>query len=165
MAMNKRNALDLKSLIEFASAQAEKIFRKTGVLYPMYHVIRTNGENLIMLPPPGDKDQSVALMKAWLVLEGDIEMILFMDEAWRLDISQGGPEPDEKVMREGLRHHPDRREVVWFAAENRQGEILTGARFILRPEHGKATLSPLRIDTEISNSSGRMVGLLNPEKR
>jgi hypothetical protein len=46
-----------------------------------------------------------------------------------------------------------------FAAENRQGEMLTGHRYILRPEHGKARLSPLTMN-KFATSEGRTVGLL-----
>jgi len=97
----------------------------------------------------------------------DVDRYVFIDEAWTIDNRKGNlPEIDiKKAYREGIRNHPDRREVIWFNAENRRGEMLTASRFILRPEHGKATLAPLRIDdmTDVQ-SSGRMVGLLQPEK-
>jgi hypothetical protein len=161
------NALvDLKSLIEFASVQAEKIFRRTGAIYPMYHAISASGETKILTPKMVDKDVGVAMVKVWLALE-NIDRYVFIDEAWILDTAKsGGPPPDmARIRREGLRNHPDRREVVMFAAENRRGEMLTAARFILRPEHGKASLSPLKLnDMDRLESSGRMVGLFNWEK-
>jgi hypothetical protein len=153
--------IDLKSLIEFASKQAEKLFRKQGAIYPMYHAIKASGEHVILTPPPGDKDMSVAMVKAWLALE-NISTVCFIDEAWILDSRKGGPEIDvEKARRYGIRNHPDRREVVMFAAENREGQMLTARRFILRPEIGKASLAPLVIDEAFDHSEGRMVGLLN----
>jgi hypothetical protein len=156
---------DLKWLIEFASTQAEKLFRKQGIIYPLYHCIRANGESTILTPPPGDKDRSVALVKAWLSIE-NISTVCFMDEAWILDDRRGQLGLDmEKIRREGIRNHPDRREVVMFSAENRRGEALTARRFILRPEIGKATLAPLVIDEPYDHSEGRMVGLLQRDKR
>jgi hypothetical protein len=153
--------IDLKSLIEFASKQAEKLFRKQGAIYPMYHAIKASGEHVILTPPPGDKDMSVAMVKAWLALE-NISTVCFIDEAWILDSRKGGPEIDvEKARRYGIRNHPDRREVVMFAAENREGQMLTARRFILRPEIGKSSLAPLVIDEAFDHSEGRMVGLLN----
>lgn len=153
---------ELKALIEFANGQAEKIFRRNGIIYPMYHTVKSDGQIIVMTPPPGDKDMSVALMKAAFVLN-DIERYVFIDEAWILDNRKGGPEIDmDRVRREGVRDHPDRREVLMFAAENRKGEILTATRFILRPEHGKASLSPLMFnDMTGVESKGRMVGMLN----
>jgi hypothetical protein len=165
--MRDRELRSLRSLIEFASAQAEKLFRRQGSLLPMYHAIKTSGETVILPMPDPDKDVGVAMIKAWFLLN-DIDRYVFMDEAWILDTrpSGGTPEIDmEKIAREGLRKHPDRRECVHFSAENRRGEIMTGIRFILRPEHGKATLSPLRVeDMTGGTSEGRMVGLLKMEK-
>ena len=161
--------IDLKTLIEFASTQAEKLFRKQGgVIYPLYHCIKPNGESAILSPPGvGDKNLDVAMVKAWMQIN-DISTVCFMDEAYILDTrkNSGGPEIDmERVNREGIRNHPDRREVVMFSAENRDGEMLTARRFILRPEIGRPTLAPLVIDDMAElKSSGRMVGLLNWEK-
>ena len=158
--------VELTSLIEFASVNAEKIFRKTGILYPMYHAITRDGQNAILNAPPGGKDLSVAIIKAWFEIE-DIDRYVFMDEAWILDDSQGRYSEAEikKATSEGLEHHPDRREIVLFSAENRRGEMRTAKRFILRPEIGKPKLSPLTIDPVFDHSEGSMVGLLNPEKR
>ena len=152
-------------MIEFASTQAAKLFRKQGVIYPMYHCIRADGETTILNALSEDKDLSVAMTKAWMHLN-DIDRYIFMDEAWIVDDRRGQLGLDmEKVRREGLKNHPDRREIVMFSAENRRGEQLTAKRFILRPEIGKPTLSPLMIDEQFDHSEGRMVGLLNWETR
>jgi hypothetical protein len=153
---------DLKSLIEFASVQAEKFFRRNGVLYLMYHCIKADGETAILTPPPDcDKDTSVALMKAWFAIE-NVDRYVFMDEAWIVDDRRGQIGLDiAKVKREGVRNHPERREIVLFSAENIRGEQLMATRFILRPEVGKPKLSPLKIDEPFDHSEGRMVGMLN----
>jgi hypothetical protein len=161
----KNELIDLTSLISFASTQAEKLFRKQGLLYPLYHCIRPNGESEILTQPDQDKDLGVAMIKAWMQLN-NIDRYVFMDEAWILDNRKGGPEIDlEEIKRKGISNHPDRREIVMFAAENRHGEMLTARRFILRPEIGKASLAPLVIDEQYDHSEGRMVGLLQREKR
>lgn len=161
MNTNPKNSLiDLKSLIEFASAQAEKLFRKQGALYPLYHCIKADGENAILNQMDSDKDLSVALMKAWMQLN-DVDRYVFFDEAYILDSTKTGQEIDiEHANRYGIRNHPDRREVVMFSAESVRGEMLTARRFILRPEIGRATLAPLQIDEPHDHSEGRMVGLL-----
>lgn len=151
---------DLKSMIEFASAQAEKLFRIQGVIYPLYHCIKTNGDNAILNQMDRDKDLSVAMTVAWMQLN-DVDRYVFMDEAWIVDDRKGQIGLDmEKIRRMGISKHPDRREIVMFSAENRRGEQLTAKRFILRPETGKARLSPLVIDEAFDHSEGRMVGLL-----
>jgi hypothetical protein len=130
----------------------------------MYHAIKANGETLILTPQMDDKDISVAMVKAWFALN-DIDRYVFIDEAWIVDSTQSGVNIDiEKVRRYGVRNHPDRREVLMFSAENRKGEMRMAKQFILRPEVGRPTLSPLTFD-EFDASEGRMVGLLNVEKR
>jgi hypothetical protein len=150
----------LKALIEFASQKSEDIFRKTGGLLPMYHAICEDKSHRIILQPDTDtKDEAVEIVKAAFAMLR-VDRYCFMSEAWLL---VGDPVKVDlaKIEREGLEWHPDRREVVSFLAENRRGERLTGCRFILRPEHGKATLSPLRLDKmENLTTEGRMVGLL-----
>jgi hypothetical protein len=163
--MGEKKLIDLKSLIEFASAQTEKLFRRQSAIYPMYHAITVSGETKIINQLHPDKDVGVAMIKALFALE-NVDRYVFIDEAWILDNRRGGGPIDmNRVRREGLSNHPDRREVVLFAAENRRGEMLTAARFILRPEHGKPSLSPLKIDDMTGiESEGRMVGLLNVER-
>lgn len=155
---------DLTSMIEFAARNAGRIFRDKGVIYPMYHAIMTDGTNVVLSPPGGSKDESVALVRAWLQIN-DIDRFVYIDEAWILDTTKGGPEIDlEKVRREGIKDHPDRREIVMYAAENRRGEMLTAQQFILRPEIGKAKLSALKIMEQFEHSEGRMVGLLQRDR-
>ena len=156
------SAMNLKELIQFASAQAETIFRRTGEVLPMWHAIKADGEQMIIPSPCEDKDMAVSLIKALFELES-VETFVFMSEAW---ILHAGPGADiDGINRRGLSEHPDRREAIMFAAENRDGEEQTACRFILRPEHGKAKLSPLKMD-DMKNreSSGRMVGLLQRKR-
>lgn len=147
----------LTELIEFASAQAEKIFRTTGVIYPMWHAIKANGEQLIMRHPDiPEKDLAVALVKVQFELE-DVVTYVFISEAWILHTT----EERDPVIPTSLEFHPDRREAIMFSAGDDKGQEQTARRYILRPEHGKAKLAPLIMDdmTNLS-SSGRMVGLL-----
>ena len=162
--MAKGPLIELTDLIEFASAQAEKIFRKTCVIHPMYHAICASGETMILPAMHQDKDLSVAMTKAWFALN-DVDRYVFMDEAWIVSDREGKLGLDiEKARRYGISNHPERREIVLFSAENRKGEKRTANRYILRPEHGKPTLSPLTIDEPFDHSEGRMVGLLDWNK-
>lgn len=156
----------LRSLVEFASDKIEKQFRKTGEVHPMYHAIKATGEHMVMLSPGISKDMDVAMMKAAFELE-NVDRFVFITEAWILDARQSGVkmiDPGEYV--EGsISEHPDRREVVMLAAENRRGEMILGKRYILRPEVGKPSLAPLVIESEFDHSEGRMVGMLQREKK
>jgi hypothetical protein len=151
---------DLKSMVRFASAQVEKMFRRNGEILAMYHAIRSNAEHMVLPPPSADKDISVALMKAAFAV-ADVDRYVFMVEAWRVEWKEDGGAPPPR-WQEGIHDHPDRREIVLFSAENRRGEMLTAHRYILRPEHGKPVLAPLAFDDhDYAKSSGRMIGLLN----
>ena len=153
--------MTLKELIEFASAQAEIIFRRTGMVLPMWHAIKANGQTLILSPPDlENKDLSVALVKAAFEIENVVQYV-FLSEAWELATTVERDPDIEKAACHGLEHHPDRREILMLAAENNEGEEQTAHRYILRPEHGKAKLAPLIMDDMTGRkSSGRMVGLL-----
>jgi hypothetical protein len=85
---------------------------------------------------------------------------VFIDEAWMVDKAGRKAEGLEAwVMQHGTKNHPDRREIVMFLAEDLTGQM-SAHRFILRPEHGKPKLSPLKFIPASAQSHGRMVGLL-----
>lgn len=157
--------IDLKALIRLASSNADAIFGMTGQILPMYHAVSGEGEHMIIPQPDPDKDIAAAMIRE-LFAERDIIYYVFLSEAWLLDTTKDMPQPDlGKIVAEGLEHHPDRREVVAFSAESRDGGSQTARRYILRPEHGRATLSPLLMDDmKGRTSSGRMVGLITRGK-
>lgn len=156
-------ATDLKELIRLASKNVDTIFAHTGQVLPMYHAVNSKGQNLIIPQPDADKDVAAAMIVA-LFAEQKIDHYVFLSEAWILE-TKGAPDM-EKIALSGLEHHPDRREIVAFSAESRDGGAQTARRYILRPEHGRAKLSPLVMD-EMSGvkSEGRMVGLLTREDK
>ena len=127
----------------------------------MYHAIA--GDKVFIIPSlHPDKANAVALVKV-LFAKHKVDRYVFMDEAWILEAHDRIPSREEmqRIQREGLEHHPDRREILMFSAEDRRGNRLMAHRFILRPERGKAKLSPLKvIDWTEGETKGRMVGLL-----
>ena len=159
----------LKQLIKSASEHAEAIFQNTGEFLPMWHAVTANREAIFLMCPEflEDKDIGVALIRKAFELN-DVERYVFISEAWLIDTTKDNYDEARirRALREGLEHDPDRREVIAFSAENRDGEAQTARRYILRPEHGKPTLAPLMLDemSRITESSGRMVGLLNKRK-
>jgi hypothetical protein len=156
---------NLKEMIEYASANAELIFRRSGEFLPMWHATTADGEQLVLMSPDflEDKDTGIAIVKRAFA-EEDVVAYVFISEAWMLDASKDHYDEARlrAAMRAGLEHNPDRREVLAFAAENSDGELQTARRYILRPENSKPTLAPLMLDdmTHVTKSEGRMVGLL-----
>jgi hypothetical protein len=156
--------MTLKELIEFASRSCESIFKVNGEIAPMYHMRDGDGANLIWQPDHPDKDVIVAAARL-IMREHNIQSYVFIDEAWILEINRalkpGEAEEIERFCDEfGVRNHPDRREVLMFYAENKSGERLQANRPIVRPEHGKPKLMPLRFPWQDGEARGRMTGLL-----
>jgi hypothetical protein len=155
--------INLKELIEVADHSAETIFLDVGKVLPMYHAITAEDKHMIMPMLGTDKDKAVEIAKAAFAKYNVVQYV-FIDEAWILDtVRRRLPKGDEwrKIKSEGLRDHPDRREILMYSAESRKGEQFMGHRYILRPEHGPPKLSPLTIrETSGDYSTGRMVGLL-----
>src|SRR6516225_7669132 len=83
---SKRSAMiPLKQFLEQTSEQVEQLFKKTGRLLPMYHVVEQNGRHVIMPPPPdATKDEAIALIKALFLLIRP-QRYIFCDEAWTID--------------------------------------------------------------------------------
>jgi hypothetical protein len=154
--------IPLKQFLEQTSEQVEQLFKKTGRLLPMYHVVEQNGRHVIMPPPPdATKDEAIALIKALFLLIRP-QRYIFCDEAWTIDAH--GEEAIARAIdfvrsHGSAKDHPDCKEVVIFQAEDRQAGQLTGRRLIIRRAGRKPRLGPLQIDDTIS-SEGRMVGLL-----
>lgn len=150
---------DLRALIDYASGFAEKRFAKTGVVYPLWHAVKSNGESFVMPAPAGGKDLGVAIIRAAFEIE-DVVRYVFMDEAWTLDQPVARAEIDF-MQRHGVRAHPDRVEIVMFSGEDAEsGRMLMSKRRIIRPANGKPRLGPLEELPTGGHSEGRMVGLL-----
>jgi hypothetical protein len=156
----------LRELIAFTSGQCDKIFARTGVIYPMWHAITSAGESFIETPRFDDKDVAVAMIRALFDLK-DVVRYVFIDEAWTLH-RMIQPDEEEKIWREGLSKHPDRVEVVMIQGEDRDYGQIVAQRAIIRPAKGRAYLGPLQTLDDLPfmpagahvQSEGRMVGLL-----
>lgn len=151
----------LDRMLEYADQFIAKRFKDVGRIYPMFHaeneteafVIRTMLEN---------KD-AVAEILTKFFAEKNVQRFVFIDEAWFLDIDQKGGKFSQaeldKIMREGLKDHPDRREVIQFHAQD-ANVMHIWTREIIRPAKGKAKLAPLKKNEEWNQSEGRWHGLL-----
>jgi hypothetical protein len=103
-------------------------------------------------------------------IAAELELVrcAYVDEAWTATLRTDTPERDllaktqiAIMNRIGVKVHPDRREAVIIGAEDYITGMMMGIRYILRPEHGKPSLSPLTIEP-FNKSEGRFVGLLPP---
>lgn len=132
----------------------------------MYHAIKRDGTHFVFPALSSNKDTGVALARAAFELF-DVVRYIFINEAWVLDARRRGmtAAESERIDREGISTHPDRIEVVMFAAEDETEGMLMARRCILRPEHGKPKLTALEYMPDSGRFQGRMVGLLPRHSR
>lgn len=152
------SAAQLREMIEAASSWVEKHFAKTGRILPMWHAVKANGEHAVVEAPSGDKDTSVAMVRAFFELN-NVVRCLFIDEAWT---AQGGKELNEWVKQHdgNIHSYPNRVEIVAFMGEDDRDGMITAHRRIIRGQ-GKPKLGPLEfMDWTGGQSEGRLVGML-----
>jgi hypothetical protein len=157
--------MTLKDLIITASKSADRIFRKDSCIHPLYHMLKPNGESAIWSAADLDDKETMVMAARAIMRELSIERYVFINEAWVLEAMNRTPEEVAEIDRFtsefGVSEHPDRREVVMFFAENKAGEHLMAHRYILRPEHGKPSLSALKwFEPGELPIRGHMTGLL-----
>ena len=147
----------LQKLFDVAAMNAKRIFEDSGEVLPMWHVVDGNGDNLLLATPwTSDEEKRDIIVKLRELFRlRKVKRLVFMVEAWiaavRADSEGETPRPSE---------HPDRREVIIINAEDRDGSNLYGMYYILRPEHGPPTLSPLKLQA-YDKTAGHMVGMLS----
>lgn len=148
---------DLRTLIEHASRWAEQAFARDGVIKPMWHAVKANGDHMALEAPDTNKDMAAALVRAAFELN-QVVRCLFIDEAWT---AVGQDELRAWINEHGNIHdYPGRVEVVAFMGEDAEQGMLAAHRRIIRGK-GKPTLGPLTFeDFSHGTSSGRLIGML-----
>jgi hypothetical protein len=144
--MNTDPQADLRAFVEKASRRAEKIFRKTGELHPMWHGVALSGEEMLLPQLSEDRDLNIAMVKA-IFAAAPARRYVFIGEAWT---APPGGESDLSV-------HPQRQEVVLFTAEDCQLGSMAAVRKIVRQPGKRPRLEPLEFMDPVQ---GRLAGLL-----
>lgn len=156
----------LRQLFQIGCHNAKRLFLERGEVTPMWHAVPEDGEHLLIATPWEDDDEKVIAIEYLRHKFKKLKVLrfVFIVEAWVVQMpeqvatNEAGPpwpRPSE---------HPDRREVVKIQAEDRDGSALSGMYYILRPEHGPATLSPFHED-QFTSVAGRLTGLLVGTRR
>jgi hypothetical protein len=140
-------------MIDDAAEIAQREFAERGEVNPMWIADTATGERL-MIPGLLPNELMVVALRA-IFRDSNVVRYVTIQEAWMAKLSS-----EEMATFDGpVREHPDRREVIFFHAEDKQGCVFA-RYFILRPEHGKPTLSPLQYQGVPDGSDGRLTGLL-----
>jgi hypothetical protein len=155
--------MNLTVLVELVNATAERVFASRGGLYPMYFMVTEEGESLVVPEPPGDKDESVALLRGYMSTQNVVRYVS-VKEAWTVHLIATTTADVTKAVADinnmgGCQAHPDRVEVLMLIAEDRSEGCRTYHRDIARIPGKPARLGPLVRD-EYTQSEGRFVGLL-----
>ena len=147
----------LQDFFACAADNAANIFKESGEVLPMWHAEPEEGAHLLIATPWSDDEEKhvaeKALRKVFALHR--VKRYAFISEVWMAQVKSfdevdNGPRPSV---------HPDRREAVMIAAEDRYGNSISGVFYILRPEHGPAKLSPLQIN-DYDEQRGRFTGML-----
>jgi hypothetical protein len=151
--------MDLQKLFLFGTESARFMFEKQGYLLPMWVGISDKGAHIpLMVKDMEDKDQVSDGVRQFLK-EKKITRYVSMLECWTLE---GVKEVPPEILAGGsLEKNPDRREAIHVLAEDKDGSTISGCFYILRPEHGKPKLSPLKVHPKEGNAEGRFAKMFD----
>lgn len=125
-------------LVSDSAAFATAAFKRHGRVTALVGIVPLDGEPAAHFLTP---EPDAALM---LAAKEAIATIV-VSESWMLPADNPDTAADVMAhLRSGkpASEHPDAREVVFHVASMADGTTAAAVQFILRPEHGKPTLSP-----------------------
>lgn len=148
----------LDKLFNFGVESATHLFNRLGSLEPMWIGVDKKGSHIpLLVRDMSDKDKVAKVVRDFIKRQGIIRYVSML-ECWTYE---GKEMPREIIEGRSLEHNPDRREAVYILAEDNEGNSISGALFILRPEHGKPKLSPIKVHPKDTESEGRFVGMFS----
>lgn len=141
----------------------DDIFTDQQNIQPMWFLSDEGGALTVVCTPwenDQEKEASIAYVKQ-LMKERHTVVYASIAEVWTLEADKDKGLPESVKLGSSIASHPDRREAIVMIAQDKSGDCICLTKYILRPEHGKATLSEMRIQ-KFNNSSieGRMANLL-----
>jgi hypothetical protein len=158
--MGRDMRLPLDKLFHFGAETASHMFEKLGYLEPMWVAVNKKGSHVpLLIADMSNKDRVAEAVQAFLKREGATRYVSML-ECWTLE-GRGKEIPKEIRNGKSLEHNPDRREAITIFAEDNEGNHMMGLLYILRPEHGKPKLSPLKIQGEMTETGGRFARMFD----
>ncbi len=158
--------MTLDQIFEHGKQAAKHLFREQGMIHPMWVCECENGQIIpicIQVPDRGKRDAFASALKGTFAHHRVVRYVAML-ESWVLEM----PEDTNLAKRDfsqSLEHHPDRREVIFIQAEDKDGTQKAGQYCILRPEHGKPSLSEFKdFRQSATQNEGRFARLLNTEE-
>jgi hypothetical protein len=149
----------LKAFLIQMTNPLDEQFEDNQSFSPMWIV--DNGQLIVIATPWADNHEKVASVNYVKNKMRELKAHRYVQiaEVWTVHAKEM---PESIKQGASLASHPDRREAVIAVAEDKHGNHFMMRRFILRPEHGKATLAPAEIeDMSAHHSEGLMTHLLS----
>lgn len=147
----------LEKLFNFGAESAKHLFERFGEIYPSWIGVSKKGSHIpFIVKDMSNKDNVSADVKRF-IKDKNIVRYVSMLECW---IYEGKEVPREFLEGKSLEGNPDRREAIHILAEDNEGNTISGCFYILRPEHDKPKLSPIKMhDNTDSTTHGRFVDM------
>lgn len=144
----------LRKLFDIGAEAAKQLFDLLGYVNPTWFGVDKNGSNVpLLITDLSDKDKAAESVREFL-RQHDVSRYVSILECW---MYEGKEVPQEILEGRSLEHNPDRREAIQIIAEDNEGNVISGVFYILRPEHGKPKLSPIRMMPENADTEGWFV--------
>jgi|KBSMisStandDraft_5_1062788.scaffolds.fasta_scaffold199407_3 hypothetical protein len=155
--------MTLEEIFNHGVKAATMLFHKQGTVMPMWIAETAEGDILPTIAKMETTEQkdSVAKELKKFFKEQNVVRYVSILEAWSIEPKGNGGVPPSLQLGASLASHPDRREIIAIQAEEVNKHELCGVLYILRPEYGEATLSPLKRSPHDALAEGRFVGLLS----
>jgi len=151
---------DLRQISEFMSTFCDRYFGEHGGVSAMYHVVLRSGQHSIIRPPYAENKELSIMAIRVLFEELDVVRYVYLDEAWVMSNETASEDEMNAAMRDGVKTHPKRFEVVFMSGEDETCGQLCWYRKIIRDAGKRPSLGPLVQMPTKAESEGRMIGLL-----
>jgi hypothetical protein len=160
--------MNAEQLMAHAAKAAQRIFKESGGVIPILHMVDGNGIHTHIHWATGfetwSAKQTTSQIMRKAVKEAQAVRYALVMEAWAINERGDSRLAFDMIARgESLEQHPDRIEVITILVEDKiTQQTLTRQYQILRPEHGEPALSPPR-ELTTARGSGRFNNLFEEE--
>jgi len=155
--------MTLQELFDMAAKGAAMLFATQGEVHPMLHGTGPTGAPIfIPLIWEDQREKTRVLKRLRMALPAfGVRQYAIISEAWIVECwAKDAQKALDRLARfETLADHPDRREALTVTAADKDGNVIGGYFYILRPEHGPPKLSPLHND-DVRETLGDFTDLL-----
>jgi hypothetical protein len=157
--------MTLDQIFDHGKEATKHLFKEQGMIHPMWICEKADGEVFpicVQMPDRKQRDAFALALKETFKRHNVVRYVALL-EAWVVEMP-ADTDVKNLDLSKSFEHHTDRREAVFVTAEDIDGSNKAGQFYILRPEHGKPTLSEFKdFSGSEKPNEGRFVRLLSEE--